>query len=204
MMQYFVAANYYWLLVEGMYLYTLLVFSVFSEQRIFRLYLCIGWGELFFPFVLLCLHRQRNNWKTCVPVLVLLSSSPALCIPFLFLIPYLVLAGGCGHSSWMLMAQRLWDTAETHQTSGKLLFLLPRTNYVWMIPARCGLSWTTPLHLLKVSHCIWRHVNRLWCEIAMVLRFWARTTVEKFWQHEREWCKGTDEQGLLVGRCQVG
>uniref|UniRef100_A0A8D2ILH0 Glucagon like peptide 1 receptor n=1 Tax=Varanus komodoensis TaxID=61221 RepID=A0A8D2ILH0_VARKO len=44
MMQYCVTANYYWLLVEGMYLYTLLALSVFSEQRIFRLYLCIGWG----------------------------------------------------------------------------------------------------------------------------------------------------------------
>ncbi|XP_039770794.1 glucagon-like peptide 1 receptor [Ornithorhynchus anatinus] len=44
MMQYCVAANYYWLLVEGVYLYTLLVLSVFSEQRIFRIYLCIGWG----------------------------------------------------------------------------------------------------------------------------------------------------------------
>ncbi|XP_048360949.1 glucagon-like peptide 1 receptor [Sphaerodactylus townsendi] len=44
MMHYCVTANYYWLLVEGMYLYTLLVVSVFSEQRIFRLYLCIGWG----------------------------------------------------------------------------------------------------------------------------------------------------------------
>lgn len=45
LMQYCVAANYYWLLVEGVYLYTLLVFSVFSEQRVFRLYLSIGWGE---------------------------------------------------------------------------------------------------------------------------------------------------------------
>ncbi|XP_013912019.1 PREDICTED: glucagon-like peptide 1 receptor [Thamnophis sirtalis] len=44
MMQYCVTANYYWLLVEGMYLYTLLALSVFSEQRIFRLYLCVGWG----------------------------------------------------------------------------------------------------------------------------------------------------------------
>lgn len=43
-MQYCVAANYYWLLVEGVYLYTLLAFSVFSEQRIFKLYLSIGWG----------------------------------------------------------------------------------------------------------------------------------------------------------------
>nr|XP_028580233.1 glucagon-like peptide 1 receptor isoform X1 [Podarcis muralis] len=44
MMQYCVIANYYWLLVEGMYLYTLLALSVFSEQRIFRLYLFVGWG----------------------------------------------------------------------------------------------------------------------------------------------------------------
>lgn len=45
LMQYCVAANYYWLLVEGVYLYTLLAFSVLSEQRIFRLYLSIGWGK---------------------------------------------------------------------------------------------------------------------------------------------------------------
>lgn len=45
LMQYCVAANYYWLLVEGVYLYTLLAFSVFSEQRIFKLYLSIGWGK---------------------------------------------------------------------------------------------------------------------------------------------------------------
>lgn len=44
-MQYCVAANYCWLLVEGVYLYTLLAFSAFSEQRIFRLYLSIGWGK---------------------------------------------------------------------------------------------------------------------------------------------------------------
>uniref|UniRef100_A0A8C4L1D0 Glucagon like peptide 1 receptor n=1 Tax=Equus asinus asinus TaxID=83772 RepID=A0A8C4L1D0_EQUAS len=46
LMQYCVAANYYWLLVEGVYLYTLLAFSAFSEQRIFRLYLSIGWGKV--------------------------------------------------------------------------------------------------------------------------------------------------------------
>lgn len=44
-MQYCVAANYYWLLVEGVYLYSLLALSVFSEQRVFRLYLSIGWGK---------------------------------------------------------------------------------------------------------------------------------------------------------------
>lgn len=156
MMQYCVAANYYWLLVEGMYLYTLLVLSVFSEQRIFRLYLCIGWGELIFPFVRLWLHWQMFNRKCHVSVLVLPSSSPALCIPFLFPIPYLVWAGGCSHSSWMLMAQRLWNTAETHQTSGKLFFLQDisfpeQTMCVWFqlgvdfsgLP--CFISWKFPI-----------------------------------------------------------
>lgn len=61
MMQYCVAANYYWLLVEGMYLYTLLVLSVFSEQRIFRLYLCIGWGKLIFLYVCLWLHAPADG-----------------------------------------------------------------------------------------------------------------------------------------------
>lgn len=45
LMQYCVAANHYWLLVEGVYLYALLAFSVFSEQRVFRLYLGLGWGK---------------------------------------------------------------------------------------------------------------------------------------------------------------
>jgi len=93
MMQYCVAANYYWLLVEGMYLYTLLVLSVFSEQRIFRLYLCIGWGKLIFPYVRLWLPAPadgRIGKKSCVSILVSPSSSLALFIPLLFPVPHLV------------------------------------------------------------------------------------------------------------------
>ena len=67
-MQYCVAANYYWLLVEGVYLYTLLALSVFSEQRIFRLYLSIGWGKA------TAIHRTPSaqlchwGWETLTPV----------------------------------------------------------------------------------------------------------------------------------------
>ncbi|XP_035535524.1 gastric inhibitory polypeptide receptor [Morone saxatilis] len=42
LMQYCVGANYYWLLVEGLYLHNLLV--VFSDTRYFCGYLLIGWG----------------------------------------------------------------------------------------------------------------------------------------------------------------
>ncbi|KAG8446415.1 hypothetical protein GDO86_014027 [Hymenochirus boettgeri] len=44
LMQYGVIANYCWLLVEGIYLYNLLVLAVFSERSYFALYLFIGWG----------------------------------------------------------------------------------------------------------------------------------------------------------------
>ncbi|XP_076003917.1 glucagon receptor isoform X2 [Genypterus blacodes] len=44
MMQYSVMANNYWLLVEGIYLHSLLVITVFSERKYFYIYLGIGWG----------------------------------------------------------------------------------------------------------------------------------------------------------------
>ncbi|TRY69785.1 hypothetical protein DNTS_006016 [Danionella cerebrum] len=43
LMQYCVGANYYWLLVEGLYLHNLLVLMVFSENSYFCVYLFIGW-----------------------------------------------------------------------------------------------------------------------------------------------------------------
>ncbi|XP_072513144.1 glucagon receptor [Salminus brasiliensis] len=44
MMQYSVIANNYWLLVEGLYLHSLLSITVFSERNYFYIYLGIGWG----------------------------------------------------------------------------------------------------------------------------------------------------------------
>lgn len=43
--QYGIIANYCWLLVEGVYLYSLLSLATFQEKSFFSLYLGIGWGE---------------------------------------------------------------------------------------------------------------------------------------------------------------
>lgn len=46
--QYCIMANFYWLLVEGLYLHTLLV-AIFSPSRRFVAYLLTGWGKDCFP-----------------------------------------------------------------------------------------------------------------------------------------------------------
>uniref|UniRef100_A0A3B4AX02 Vasoactive intestinal peptide receptor 2 n=1 Tax=Periophthalmus magnuspinnatus TaxID=409849 RepID=A0A3B4AX02_9GOBI len=51
-LQYFVMANFSWLLVEGLYLHTLLL-VIFSDNRHLRAYLFIGWGA---PCVLVCVN----------------------------------------------------------------------------------------------------------------------------------------------------
>lgn len=41
---YCVMSNYFWLFIEGLYLFTLLVETFFPERRYFYWYTIIGWG----------------------------------------------------------------------------------------------------------------------------------------------------------------
>ncbi|XP_029013923.1 glucagon receptor isoform X2 [Betta splendens] len=67
MMQYSVMANNYWLLVEGIYLHSLLVITVFSERKYFYSYLAIGWGApLMFvlPWITVkYLYENKECWE---------------------------------------------------------------------------------------------------------------------------------------------
>ncbi|XP_075178518.1 gastric inhibitory polypeptide receptor isoform X1 [Anomaloglossus baeobatrachus] len=71
--QYCVAANYYWLLVEGLYLHNLLLVLSFSEEAALPRYMVLGWGApiLFvIPWVVMrqlyenthCWERNDNRW----------------------------------------------------------------------------------------------------------------------------------------------
>ncbi|CAI5780851.1 gastric inhibitory polypeptide receptor [Podarcis lilfordi] len=65
--QYCVCANYYWLLVEGLYLHNLLGPMAFSEESYFSGYLLIGWGApiLFvIPWVIVrYLYENNECWE---------------------------------------------------------------------------------------------------------------------------------------------
>ncbi|XP_042564568.1 gastric inhibitory polypeptide receptor, partial [Clupea harengus] len=67
LMQYCVGANYYWLLVEGLYLHNLLVLMVFSENSYYCGYLVIGWGTpvLFVvPWIVMrYLYENTRCWE---------------------------------------------------------------------------------------------------------------------------------------------
>ncbi|KAK2815850.1 hypothetical protein Q5P01_026317 [Channa striata] len=67
MMQYSVMANNYWLLVEGIYLHSLLVITVFTERKYFYIYLAIGWGApltFVLPWITVkYLYENKECWE---------------------------------------------------------------------------------------------------------------------------------------------
>lgn len=65
MMQYSVMANNYWLLVEGIYLHSLLVITVFSEKKYFYIYLAIGWGKISNCCMSCCDCYHFRNSQSC-------------------------------------------------------------------------------------------------------------------------------------------
>lgn len=59
--QYCIVANYTWLLVEGLYLHTLLIISFFSERKYLQGFVALGWGS---PAIVVALWAvTRKFWE---------------------------------------------------------------------------------------------------------------------------------------------
>ncbi|KAM6951486.1 glucagon-like peptide 2 receptor [Aplochiton taeniatus] len=65
-MEYFVACTYFWLLVEALFLHTLLFTAVLTKRRFLRRYMIIGWGTPFLfvvPWtVVKILYENKGCW----------------------------------------------------------------------------------------------------------------------------------------------
>uniref|UniRef100_A0A3B3ZMG6 Glucagon receptor b n=1 Tax=Periophthalmus magnuspinnatus TaxID=409849 RepID=A0A3B3ZMG6_9GOBI len=64
MMQYCVLANHYWFFGEALYLYAVLIASVFTENNKYLPYMCVGWGTpvLFvIPWVVMKILKENNE-----------------------------------------------------------------------------------------------------------------------------------------------
>ncbi|GAA6104776.1 glucagon-like peptide 2 receptor isoform X1 [Tachysurus ichikawai] len=65
-MQYFVACNYLWLLLEAIFLHTLLFTAVLTKRRLLKRYMLVGWGTPFLfviPWTLAkALYENKGCW----------------------------------------------------------------------------------------------------------------------------------------------
>ncbi|TSN57713.1 Glucagon-like peptide 1 receptor [Bagarius yarrelli] len=82
-MQYCVGANYYWVLVEGLYLHNLLVFFVFSANNYYYVYFALGWVTpvlYVVPWIVLRhLHENTGLAKSTLILLPLLGIHMVVC-----------------------------------------------------------------------------------------------------------------------------
>uniref|UniRef100_A0A668ASD1 Growth hormone releasing hormone receptor 2 n=1 Tax=Myripristis murdjan TaxID=586833 RepID=A0A668ASD1_9TELE len=85
--QYCVLANFFWLLVESLYLQTLLVFTFTHKRTLFWVYAVIGWGKLCVYIPLSCWDNLDSGlwWIIKTPILLSIFVRHVIFTPF----PYL-------------------------------------------------------------------------------------------------------------------
>uniref|UniRef100_A0A3B4FJE9 Glucagon like peptide 2 receptor n=1 Tax=Pundamilia nyererei TaxID=303518 RepID=A0A3B4FJE9_9CICH len=58
-MEYFVACNYFWLLVEAIFLHTLLFTAVLTKRCLLKKYMLLGWGESDMNYLCACFYIRK-------------------------------------------------------------------------------------------------------------------------------------------------
>ncbi|GLH05900.1 uncharacterized protein GBIM_11452, partial [Gryllus bimaculatus] len=92
--QYFIMANYSWILMEGLYLHNLIFLALFSDSSSITMYIVLGWG-LPAMFVLpwtLCRALMENTWcwttndNTTVFLLIRIPTVASIVVNFILFI----------------------------------------------------------------------------------------------------------------------
>lgn len=119
--QFSILANYFWLLVEGMYLQTLLTLTFVFQKKYFWWYILIGWGGYLtchhpcLSYVPVSFHVISCFSSCSTLVLFLMIRSLCLCLPGL---PTVII------TAWILTRNfydnRGWATAAGNQDNIKL------------------------------------------------------------------------------------
>ncbi|XP_004702868.1 calcitonin receptor [Echinops telfairi] len=91
--QYMMACNYFWMLCEGIYLHTLIVVCVFTEEQRLKWYYLLGWGFPLLPTTIHAITRaiyfNDNCWLSAETHLLYIIHGPvmaALVVNFFFLL----------------------------------------------------------------------------------------------------------------------
>ncbi|XP_005388094.1 PREDICTED: calcitonin receptor [Chinchilla lanigera] len=91
--QYMMACNYFWMLCEGIYLHTLIVVAVFTEEQRLLWYYLLGWGFPLVPTIIHAITRvlyfNDNCWMSVDTHLLYIIHGPvmaALVVNFFFLL----------------------------------------------------------------------------------------------------------------------
>uniref|UniRef100_A0A3B4WEF1 Glucagon like peptide 2 receptor n=1 Tax=Seriola lalandi dorsalis TaxID=1841481 RepID=A0A3B4WEF1_SERLL len=88
-MEYFVACNYFWLLVEAIFLHTLLFTAVLTKRRLLKKYMLLGWGKLcvifciFIKILMLLLSKLKADLVKFTDYRYSLARATLVLIPLL-------------------------------------------------------------------------------------------------------------------------
>ncbi|KFU90905.1 Vasoactive intestinal polypeptide receptor 1, partial [Chaetura pelagica] len=157
--QYSVLANFYWLLVEGMYLQTLLLLTFTSDRRYLRCYILLGWGV---PMLTVCIwvvtrlcYDNHGCWDDYTSPYWWVIKAPILLAIFGNFLIFLNVT--------RMLAQKIWspDISRSHKQqylrltkSTLLLIPLFGVHYVVfaLFPQHVGLDARLYLELVLGSH----------------------------------------------------
>ncbi|KAM9296615.1 glucagon-like peptide 2 receptor [Gastrophryne carolinensis] len=126
-LHYFIGANFFWLLVEGIYLYTTIVTLVLSERRLLLRYIAIGWLSPFLfviPWVITRAYLENKGcWGTngSMAIWYIIKGPMLLCIFVNFIVHIRILK----LLHMKLKAQQLKFTDYKYRFAKATLILIP-------------------------------------------------------------------------------